>query len=147
MRHEIGVENRDKLGRVGIIAQHGQCMVDVAGLRVGIVRPRQIKRALFLAQGCEPGPSPVVEHPDPHSREIDTERADDAAFQDAPIFVVGRDQHIDTRRCLPGQPRRLLGRLLASVLRPRQVEEAERPAEASQRLDDRKRPGIQAVEV
>src|ERR1700704_3186387 len=69
MRHEVGVENRDEFGRVGIIAQDGE----------GIVRPAQVKGAFFLAQSLEPGSTPVITNPDTHAGEIDAKRADDAA--------------------------------------------------------------------
>ncbi len=79
MRHEVGVENRDEFGRVGIIAQHGEGMIDVAGLGVGIVRPAQVKSAFFVAQSLEPGSTPIITNPDTHAGEIDAKRADDAA--------------------------------------------------------------------
>src|ERR1700730_5125094 len=79
MRYEICVKNRDKFGRVGILTQDCERMIDVAGLGVGIVRPGQVKGTLLMAQSLEPSATTIITNPDTHAGEIDAKRADDTA--------------------------------------------------------------------
>src|ERR1700730_11504741 len=117
-------------------------MIDVAGLGMRIVRPGQIEGTLLLAQGCEPGPAAVIEHPEPYAGKINAERAGDAAREDVLVLVVGGDQQIDARRMRELlDPGAVFAGLAAAALGARQVDKAEGPAKTGRCFDDRKRPG------
>src|ERR1700722_734640 len=51
MRDKIGIEDRDELRRIGLMAQEIDRVIDIARLGMKIVRTRQIMRALGCAQG------------------------------------------------------------------------------------------------
>ena len=147
MRHKISVENGDELGWVRFVMQDVQSMIDVAGFGVRIRRSCHIIDALLLAQCFEPGPAAVIQYPDAHSGEVDTERTDHAANQDPLLLIIGGDKHIDTRQVLQcDEPAPLPRRLIAAALCPRQSDEAKCPAQTGQCFGQRKAPGIEALE-
>jgi hypothetical protein len=147
LRHEICVEYGDEFGRSGLRAKIVQRVVDVAGLRVAVVGPSEVMRALGGAERFEPGSPTIIQDPHPNPRKIDPERADDGALQDCFFFVVGSDQEIDPRQLRQGvEPGRLLDELGATVLRAAQGYKAQGPAENRRRLYRRKRPGIQGAD-
>ena len=85
-----------------------QRMVDVAGLGVAVVGPRQVAAAEPLGEILQPGAAAVVQHPDAKIRIVRSRRADDGALEDRLLLVVGADEHVDERRGLVSASQALL---------------------------------------
>lgn len=97
--HEVRIEDRDELA-VGNL----QAMIQIAGLSVQIVRPRDIDGALFSAVFLEPGPPLVVKNVNLELviGIIERERSDDAPFKHVDRLVIGWNKDIDGRPLVRG---------------------------------------------
>jgi hypothetical protein len=125
VRHEVGVEHRDEVGRLRQGPQHAEGGVDVARLGVGVVGARQVAGAESGAEGAQPGPPRVVQHPDPGVRVAHRERADDGALEDGLLLVVGGDQEVHHRRGAGAPPPGVAVGLGPAVPRAGQQQEGE----------------------
>ena len=97
-RHEVGVEHGDVVRRIAETRERLQRVVDVAGLRVSVVRPGHVAAPQPRAEDPEPVPTAVVQHPDAQVGVVQRQRACDRPLEDRAFLVVGADQDVDQRR-------------------------------------------------
>lgn len=121
-RDVIAVEDREVFARRDL-----QRLVDVARLRVAVVRADRPVDADFLAERLELGTAAVVEHVNGElvSRIVERERGVDRRLHDRKRLVVGRNEDINGRplAAVRGQRQRL------ALERPRGLEVAEQQHE------------------
>ena len=147
-RHEIGVEDRDEFRRIGQRGDMRKRVVDVAGLGVRIVRPREVAAAELVAERLHPGAAAVVEHPDAKIRIVHAERADDRALEDFLLLVVRADEHVDRRRLLERrEPSGIRVRVGRPIARPGEKQERQRGGCDPDKLGDEKDDGDRIFEA
>ena len=135
-RHEVGVEDRYELRRIGELGHFAQGVVDVARLGVGVVGARDIAATQPLAQSPEPRPAAVVEHPDAVIGVIHAGGADDGALEDAFFLVVRTNEEIDQRLLRQrAKPWRVAVGFRRPVARARQEDQRQRRRDEPARLD------------
>ena len=88
-----GQPDGDELRRLILFGEEAQRVIDVAGLGVEVVRPRQVARAFLGGQLGQPRPPPVVEHENLEVVVVQPARPVECALQDVALLVVGGDQH------------------------------------------------------